>query len=269
MLNSLELDELLPMLGWVKTHEIAHASEYSKNGNVVYVKQNIKIGERNSVKSAPLVIHPYNIDHINKLLLIEGIPSESQLSYYHNANMRSFPKRINRTDPINYGIALNISDEEALNKLLEFLIDSEGAQIAQEIADIDNQNLSKTEKETLIKSRLGQGKFRDDLAAVHVGKCQLSGVDKLDLLRASHIKPWKDSGDDERLDVDNGLLLSVQYDLLFDKGYISFNDDGEILISDRITSDEKRIYQLNDEMKIVMRSDRQRGFMQHHRERFF
>lgn len=87
-----------------------------------------------------------------------------------------------------------------------------------------------TEKENLIKCRIGQGKFRDQLIEYWNG-CSVTDFKNINLLVASHIKPWRDSSNIERLDVYNGLLLTPNLDKLFDKGYISFKDDGEILIS--------------------------------------
>ena len=55
---------------------------------------------------------------------------------------------------------------------------------------------------------------------------------------ASHIVPWRSSNDKERLDKENGILLSPLYDALFDKHLISFQDDGKIIISKGIIDNE-------------------------------
>jgi hypothetical protein len=92
-------------------------------------------------------------------------------------------------------------------------------------------NLSKTEKQTQIQARVGQGKFRNDVIARAEGKCEVTGVTDKSLLIASHIHAWsKCETNDERLDCNNGLLLSPSLDKLFDKGYISFDDEGLMLI---------------------------------------
>jgi putative restriction endonuclease len=90
-----------------------------------------------------------------------------------------------------------------------------------------------TERESLIKARLGQGQFRNDLFDFWKG-CAITNVPRPDLLRASHIKPWRSSDNRERLDKYNGLLLLPQYDHLFDRGYITFSDDGDLICSPAI-----------------------------------
>ncbi|MCL6327850.1 HNH endonuclease, partial [Pectobacterium polaris] len=89
--------------------------------------------------------------------------------------------------------------------------------------------ISETTKKQLINARLGQGDFRGGVLNKYP-KCPITGVSMPELLRASHIKPWRQSDNKERLDPYNGIMLSPHVDVLFDKGYISFSDDGSILI---------------------------------------
>ena len=89
-----------------------------------------------------------------------------------------------------------------------------------------------TEAERLVVQRIGQDVFRSSLLDYWDGKCPLTGIDDSALLRASHIIPWKDcTSDAERLDVHNGLLLSVLWDAAFDRGLVTFNDGGEPVFS--------------------------------------
>ena len=67
------------------------------------------------------------------------------------------------------------------------------------------------------------------------GRCPLTGITEPALLRASHIVPWADCGDKQRLDVHNGLLLSALWDAAFDKGLVSFGDDGTVLVSPKLS----------------------------------
>jgi predicted restriction endonuclease len=90
--------------------------------------------------------------------------------------------------------------------------------------------IPETEREELIKSRLGQGRFRRDLLKVR-DRCYVTGLASVGFLRASHIKPWSESTNAERLDPHNGLLLSPNIDMLFDRALISFENDGRILIA--------------------------------------
>lgn len=91
-----------------------------------------------------------------------------------------------------------------------------------------------TERKGLVTSRVGQGAYRKRIVHRWEYKCAVTGFDKLDVLVASHIVPWADSTDNERLDVDNGILLSPTYDALFDRHLITFEDNGKIILSDAI-----------------------------------
>lgn len=93
--------------------------------------------------------------------------------------------------------------------------------------------LPETEKEMVVKARVGQGKFRDELFSVWRG-CAVTGITLAELLRASHIKPWRNSTNSERLDRFNGLLLLPHYDHLFDRGFITFSTRGNLEISPAI-----------------------------------
>lgn len=94
--------------------------------------------------------------------------------------------------------------------------------------------VTSTECDQIIKARIGQGGFRKELLETD-GKCRICGLDMHNILKASHIKSWKDSDNKERLDKFNGLLLCPTHDALFDEGYISFNNNGDILISQQIS----------------------------------
>jgi hypothetical protein len=91
--------------------------------------------------------------------------------------------------------------------------------------------LSETEKQQLILARRGQGEFRKNVQRVE-RFCRVTKVDRPEHLRASHCKPWRDcKSSDERLDGENGLLLTPSIDHLFDRGFISFEDNGDLLVS--------------------------------------
>ena len=90
--------------------------------------------------------------------------------------------------------------------------------------------LTETVKKSLVDARRGQGRFRQEVAKLEP-KCRVSGVTNLDHRIASHIKPWSDSDNRERIDGENGLMLAPHIDHLFDRGFISFTDEGLLLIS--------------------------------------
>lgn len=98
-----------------------------------------------------------------------------------------------------------------------------------------NDDISVTERNALIKARIGQGTFRNGVLNMWDGACAVTGVTLKSVLIASHIKPWAISSNHERLDPSNGLLLSATLDRLFDQYLISFNpDNGEMFISNDI-----------------------------------
>jgi putative restriction endonuclease len=104
----------------------------------------------------------------------------------------------------------------------------------------DDAALDSTEKRSLVLARRGQGKFRANVEAIE-SSCRLTGVTNPTLLIASHIKPWRlCETARERLDGMNGLLLTPDADLLFDRGFISFEDNGEALVSPRVDKSDLR-----------------------------
>ena len=99
-----------------------------------------------------------------------------------------------------------------------------------------------TEREAIISARVGQGVFRKQLVEKY-GKCIITGVDNIKLLIASHIKPWSQSNNNERISVNNGLLLTPTFDKLFDYGLITFTDKGKLLTSSFVGKEnEQRLH---------------------------
>jgi hypothetical protein len=96
-----------------------------------------------------------------------------------------------------------------------------------------------TEAERIVIQRICQDIFRDALIDYWRGRCPMSGITERALLRASHIRSWADCTDAERLDVHNGLLLSALWDAAFDRGLVSFADDGSVLASPRLGEKER------------------------------
>jgi len=103
----------------------------------------------------------------------------------------------------------------------------------KEVNKIKNSNISNLEKEQLVTARLGQGIFKKNVSKIEKG-CRITDVTNSSFLIASHIKPWCKSDNREKLDGNNGLLLSPHVDKLFDRGHISFSNDGDILIKEEV-----------------------------------
>ena len=130
------------------------------------------------------------------------------------------------------------------------------------------QDLVGDTKEAVVKVRINQDKFRKGLLEKYKCKCCLCGVNEDSLLIASHIKPWVDSDEHEKLDLNNGLLLCPNHDRLFDKGYISFDDDGSVIISDRLSEVSKLYMNINEKMSIMVNDDNIQ-YIQYHKKHIF
>lgn len=97
---------------------------------------------------------------------------------------------------------------------------------------------NKTERKGLVTSRIGQGYYRQKVREKWNYQCPITKCNNLKILIASHIVAWSESNDRERLDVENGILLSPNVDALFDRHLISFSDNGEIILSKHINFEE-------------------------------
>ncbi|HSI27701.1 MAG TPA: HNH endonuclease signature motif containing protein, partial [Methylophilus sp.] len=136
------------------------------------------------------------------------------------------------------------------------------------VEEVCNAEIEFTEKEQLIKARFGQGVFRKRLLELE-SKCRLTGIMDLQFLIASHIKPWRDCNNAERLDGNNGLLLSPHVDRLFDRGWISFADNGSLLVSNDATRAVMTSWGLGELNNKQNFSDKQKNYLQYHRTHVF
>ncbi len=94
----------------------------------------------------------------------------------------------------------------------------------------DDGSIPSTEKEAIIRARRGQGLFKQRVMEIE-DRCRITGVTNPVHLIASHCKPWRDSNNEERVEGENGLLLTPSIDHLFDRGFIGFEGDGTLIIS--------------------------------------
>jgi predicted restriction endonuclease len=115
--------------------------------------------------------------------------------------------------------------------------------------------------------RIGQDIFREALMDYWGGRCPMTGIAELELLCASHIVPWADCTDAQRLDVHNGLLLSALWDAAFDRGLISFADDGTVLASPQLSHTARTALELNTTAPLAGLRNRHRANLALHRAR--
>jgi HNH endonuclease len=139
-----------------------------------------------------------------------------------------------------------------------------------ETAEDINLIVAKIRKETtrkaMIEARLGMGAYRSQLEARWGSQCAVTGCALPEILRASHIKPWSSSSNRERLDAANGLLLAAHIDALFDRGLISFSNDGKMLLSKRIGATDRKMFGLPRRLRLKLTAA-ERKYLAVHRKR--
>jgi hypothetical protein len=125
--------------------------------------------------------------------------------------------------------------------------------------------LTETEVAYIQKARRGQGTFRTALLAKYHETCPIHGISNTDLLVASHIKPWKACTNQERLDPENGILLSALIDRLFDRGLVTFSDEGLLFPSRKLSDDDMHKCNLQAARRRLTLSVKQLEYMTYHR----
>lgn len=150
-----------------------------------------------------------------------------------------------------------------VNKLREFI---------NEILDYrggDTNSAIKSQAKALQNIRLTQYNYKQRLMD-YWGGCSITGVKNPTFLVASHIKPWAlCENDEERNDKYNGLLLLPHFDFAFDKGYITFDDNGKIILSRYISDSEKNALNLSDNLSLRMIEDSHKSYLKYHRNSIF
>ncbi len=149
-------------------------------------------------------------------------------------------------------------------------LQSENPIIQRQISAINNDStLTQTQKEVITTARIGQGLFRTNLISKYQ-HCLITGIKDSRLLIASHIKPWRDSDNRERISSENGLLLSMLYDKLFDIGLISFDNQMKLLISGELNSEDKVKIELDTNRVFIKNpSSELLSNMEYHRDVIF
>lgn len=144
----------------------------------------------------------------------------------------------------------NLNNDTDILENLIHICSTDELDAITDITQIENSNnLDKTTKESLIQARVGQGRFRQSLMNIW-NSCAVTGCSVPELLRASHIKPWRSSTNKERLDPNNGLLLESNFDALFDSGLISFEDNGAMLVSENLPETERERLRIPANLRI-------------------
>ena len=189
-------------------------------------------------------------DDIEAILSAEEIARTSRSIYTKKADIANF--------------------RSALRKYKSFL-ESDYRQLQEETVLAEEQKVKKclaipnTEKTAIIRARVGQGLFRERLISYWRG-CSISNYKHYDILVASHIKPWRVSDNNQRIDVFNGLLLLPNYDKLFDRGYISFDANGRIVFSSYFPRSDRMLFGMTDAIRLLKISDNHQAYLKYHRD---
>lgn len=135
---------------------------------------------------------------------------------------------------------------------------------------LTDSTIKVTDRQAIVMARRGQGLFRSRVAQIEK-RCRLTGVSNPEYLRASHTKPWRDATNEERLDGENGFLLTPDADLLFDRGFISFSNSGNVLVSP--VADRNAMAQMGITLSahetVGRFSVRQSQYLEFHRDKVF
>jgi len=154
----------------------------------------------------------------------------------------------------NLAVIIAVKDESTIS-------DAEDAIIEQGI-------VGPTFREQVVRARRGQGVFRANVL-LRETHCRVTRVDDRRHLKASHIKPWRDASDAERLDGSNGLLLSPHIDHLFDQGYITFSANQELLIVPDVRPQLLDAWGIDAGVRVGDFSRDQSAFLDYHRANVF
>jgi len=267
MITLEEIEEVLSEYNAIERHEVKYAIKFF----LPLLKQYVYINKQAGAKPSGLVIHPRAELYKNELALLDGVETTGSLN--HKSSMRKFPRRLHRGEqPIPFGIPFGFQTKESmrlfLNHLSEikpFYLRNSEEEIADAKASGELDKLEETEVERLVSSRRGQGKYRKSLICLWK-RCSVTGCEQVELLKASHIKPWRDSSNKERLDPYNGLLLTPNLDSLFDSGMISFDVNGQVLISESLDSSALSALNVDSSLKLCSLSEETAKYLKYHRE---
>ena len=166
-------------------------------------------------------------------------------------------------------ILIDLSNEN-LNLIKENLAPIQNLELEEEIKNEIkfSQIEGNLEKIQLIKSRRGQGIFKANVRLIE-NKCRITGVSNIKHLIASHIKPWKESNEEEKIDGFNGFLMSPHIDHLFNYGFLSFENNGNLMISKFLNPLILNQWKISEIKNVGNFRDEQKYYLDFHREKVF
>lgn len=205
--------------GWDNENIFSYTGE-GQEGDMQFVKGNLALRDH---KDRGMCVFLFESDGSSFVKFI------SEMEFYdadyfetpdrngtNRVGIRFFLNRIGVSIPVNpYQFKLNYAEEDPIDAYV-------------------SNTPTVTERSGLVTSRVGQGAYRKRIIHRWEYKCAVTSFNKLEVLIASHIVPWAEATNTERLDVHNGILLSPTYDALFDKHLLTFDEIGKIVLTDEI-----------------------------------
>lgn len=215
--------------------------------------------------------------HSNKEILEAFNDSGEQWTDNSKSTKASKGKKIFKENlemlALEYTINSDRLDEDILLKaenLYSKLKQNDFSELLEEISDIEKSDIEDSIKNTIVKVRIGQSKYRSALIEYWKG-CSITNCKELSVLVSSHIKPYHQCKKEEKFDIYNGLLLTPNYDKLFDKALISFDDEGKILISQSLKDEDLKLLGVSKDASIRKDklTDKHLHYLSKHREIFY
>ena len=211
--------------------------------------------------------------------------SGNQSILYHQKNQKNihlfektddsgFWKYIDQLELVDFIEYKNKDEDGNLRNGFQFILLSttKKSKIDQQQKDLDESldyhlNLpNQTERQVTSTQRVGQHLYRKMLLKKWKNKCGVSGSGVVSILKSSHIVPYRDSKREEKYDPENGILLSPNMDSLFDQNLISFKDNGDIIISNKLSSSDLQSLGVNSQMKLSHVSNGMKPYLSRHRK---
>jgi len=237
--------------GWVNPDVFVYTGE-GQIGDMQFTRGNLKLRDHQKIGMRVFlfeITRKAHVRFIDELSYLEtGLFNAQDRNDNNREVIKFFFKRASSSLTYDLPTETSIPAVEENNKL-----------------DMDYKIPSTTEREGLVTSRVGQGAYRKGLIHRWENQCAVTGYNDKRLLIASHIVPWRDSEPHERVDLNNGVLLSPTYDALFDRNLISFGDDGEIILSKQLNSTSIDRLGVTGKEKIIGLNNQNLEYMERHR----
>lgn len=208
-------------------------------------------------------------DFMKQLALTSGQPfqsvthsSESELPTNNSSNSRNSSRKV---DSESGSLGYDDSEKDTISDMKNEM------QLATDKIEDEYRNKSGEDVDAVVKRRVGQSVFRALLALSDGMACHISGLAHKRLLIASHIVPWSKATGEEKTDPNNGLLLAVNWDAVFDKGFLSFDDQGKAIFSNELDDDSASQLGIdkNVRLRVGLLTQKRVAYLKRHREEIF